>query len=52
MGDNTKLIGAYNPKAIIKVLEKRNEAEQSILGKTAKLLAKIDRLYFEENIHV
>ncbi|AZJ20068.1 hypothetical protein CT694_10330 [Bacillus wiedmannii bv. thuringiensis] len=51
MDNITKLMGAFNPKAIIEVLEKRNEAEQSILGKAAKLLAQMDRLYFENNIH-
>ncbi|QTL47333.1 hypothetical protein [Priestia aryabhattai] len=51
MDSQTKLMGAFNPKVIAEVLEKRNEAENTYLGKAAKLLAKLDRLYFEKNIH-
>ncbi|AXN41038.1 hypothetical protein [Peribacillus butanolivorans] len=47
----SKLMGALNPKAIAEVLEKRNEAENTVLGKAAKLLAQLDRLYFEKNIY-
>ncbi|MCF6796752.1 hypothetical protein L1M59_11535 [Bacillus sp. ET1] len=51
MDKQTKLMGAFNPKSIDEVLEKRNEAENTVLGKAAKLLAQLDRLYFEKNIH-
>lgn len=50
MDPNTKLVGAFNPQAIEDVLRKRNEAEQSILGQGARLLTRMDRLYFEGNI--
>jgi hypothetical protein len=43
----TKLIGAFNPDKIKAVLDARNKAEATIKGKGALLLAKLDRLYFE-----
>lgn len=50
MDPQTKLVGAFNPKAIEEVLRKRNEAEQSTLGQGARMLARMDRLYFEGNL--
>ncbi len=44
---DTKLMGAFNPDAIEAVLKARNKAEATIKGKGAILLAKLDRLYFE-----
>lgn len=43
----TKLMGAFNPQAIRDVLTARNKAEATVKGRGARLLAKLDRMYFE-----
>lgn len=47
----THLMGAFDPKAIARVLKMRDKAEKTSLGKAAVLLAKLDRLYFEKTLH-
>ncbi|WP_279146073.1 MULTISPECIES: hypothetical protein [Clostridium] len=51
MDKQTHLMGAFDPKAILSTLEKRNEIENSVLGKSALFLAKLDRIYYEKTIH-
>jgi phosphate/phosphite/phosphonate ABC transporter binding protein len=46
----TKLMGALKPEAIIEALRIRDEAEASIEGKAAILLARLDRLFFEGSL--
>jgi len=43
----TKLMGALKPSAIREVLDKRDQAAVSTLGQGAKLLARMDREFFE-----
>jgi len=45
---DTKLIGAFYPKAIRDTLKARNIAESTLKGRGAVLLARLDRLYFEK----
>lgn len=44
---DTKLMGAFDPKAIKAVLDARDHAEDTQRGKAAILLARMDRLHFE-----
>lgn len=46
----TKLMGALKPEAIKLVLSNRDNAAKTSLGKGAKLLARLDREYFEQII--
>lgn len=46
----TKLMGALKPDAIKAVLSNRDIAGSSVRGKGAKLLAQLDRMYFEKVI--
>jgi ABC-type phosphate/phosphonate transport system substrate-binding protein len=43
----TKLMGALKAEAIRTAIEARDRAEASLLGKSAVLLARLDRMYFE-----
>ncbi|MBI5145828.1 MAG: hypothetical protein HZA84_01245 [Thaumarchaeota archaeon] len=45
---DTKLMGALKPEAIGEVLIFRDQAEKSTLGKAAKMLARLDRMFFEK----
>lgn len=44
---DTKLMGAFDPKAIEAVLRARDRAEDTVQGKGAILLARMDRLSYE-----
>jgi phosphate/phosphite/phosphonate ABC transporter binding protein len=46
----TKLMGALKPDAIREALRIRDEAEASIQGKAAILLARLDRMFFEGSL--
>lgn len=46
----TKLMGALKPEAILEALRIRDEAEASIKGKAAILLARLDRMLFEGSL--
>lgn len=46
----TKLTGALKPEAIREALRIRDEAEASIEGKAAILLARLDRMFFEGSL--
>lgn len=48
----TKLMGALKPEAILKVLETRDQAAESVIGRGAKLLAQMDREFFEKTLKV
>ncbi|QYO67416.1 hypothetical protein [Leptolyngbya sp. 7M] len=50
MDYQTGFHGPFKPDNIETILKIRDEAEQSILGQAAALLARLDRLYFEECI--
>lgn len=43
----TKLMGAFDPKAIKAVLDARDHAEETLRGRAAILLARLDRLHYE-----
>jgi hypothetical protein len=43
----TKLMGALKAEAIRTAIDARDRAEASLLGKSAVLLARLDRMYFE-----
>lgn len=46
----TKLMGALKPEAIREALRIRDEAENSLEGKAAILLARLDRMYYEGSL--
>lgn len=48
----TKLMGALKPEAILKVLETRDQAAESVVGRGAKLLARMDREFYEKTLKV
>lgn len=47
---DTKLMGALKPETILEVLRIRDEAETSIEGKAAILLARLDHMFFDSSL--